>query len=210
MKKILALLLVTVLALSFVGCETAGTESSSSSSETSSSSAVSETESSETESSETPSSEAEESSESSESEESSAIALGEKGTLGDWEVTVSKVEFLDTIKDGDFLNFTPEEGNKFAVVSVTIANQGKSSDTFLPSVGFGDDISTKLLYADGYEFSSTYLLGYDLDLHDSTLNPLSSKDGIIAFKVPQQVVDDAESPLLIQFDGPATVTFNLR
>lgn len=141
---------------------------------------------------------------------SETLSLGETGTLGDWEVTVSKIEFLDSIQNGDFISFNPDEGNKFAVVSLTISNQGKESDTFLPSIGMGDDVSAKILYGDGYEFSSTYLLGYELELHDASLNPLSSKDGIIAFEVPQQVVDDTESPLSIQFDGPGAVTFNLR
>ena len=109
-----------------------------------------------------------------------------------------------------FLGFNPDEGNKYIQVFVSITNNGKSSDTFLPSYGFGNDVRVKLLYGDGYEYSSSVLLGYDNDLHDSHLNPLSSVDKEIAFSVPEKV-SSSEEELLVEFSsGKTSVTFKIR
>ena len=69
--------------------------------------------------------------------------------------------------------------NQYAQIAATVSNKGKQTDKFLPSFGFGDDVSVKLLFGDGYEFSATQLLGYDKDLHDASINPLSSQEGEI-------------------------------
>ena len=73
-----------------------------------------------------------------------------------------------------------------------------------------DDVSAKVLYGDGYEFSLTQLMGYSKDLISSTINPLSTKEGDIAFELPNSVADSTE-PLIIQFSaGNDKVNFALR
>ncbi len=96
------------------------------------------------------------------------------------------------------------------LVTATAENTGKEADTFLPSFGLNDDVSAKVLYGDGYEFSLTQLLGYSKDLINSTINPLSSKEGDIAFELPNSVADSTE-PLIIEFSsGNNNVDFALR
>lgn len=131
---------------------------------------------------------------------SSSLNLGESATLGDWEITVTNMELLDSIPNS-YGSFNPDSGNKFLVVSVTVTNNGKTADSFLPSFSFGEDVNAKVLYSDGYEFSATRLLAYDKDLHDKTLNPLSSVDGEIAFQVPEIVSSSTEEPLTLHFSA---------
>lgn len=126
------------------------------------------------------------------------FSTGSEIALGDWAITVTGMDFAPTIPNGDYMEFTPEEGNQFLVVHISITNNGKESDTFLPSFSINGDVTTRVLYGDGYEFSSTSLLGYDKEMHDSALNPLSSKEGDIAFDVPQTLVDSTD-PLFVAF-----------
>lgn len=128
----------------------------------------------------------------------SALATGTEFSLGDWAITVSSMEFLSVIPNG-YLQFEPTEGNQFLIVHTSVTNNGKESDTFLPSFAITGDVTATVLFGDGYEFTPTSLLGYEDGLHDTALNPLSTKEGVIAFDVPQTVVDSTD-PLTIMFD----------
>ena len=61
-----------------------------------------------------------------------------------------------------------------------------------------------------YEYQLTNLIGLDTTLIDSTMNPLTSKEGIIAFEAPDAVVSGAESLILIFNSGEQSVNFSLR
>ena len=122
-------------------------------------------------------------------EEEIIYSIGETAQLKDWEITVTNAKTVDSIS-GEYMVFNPnDEGNTFAQIFVTVDNKGKQAGKFLPSFGYGDDVSVKLLYGDGYEFISTQLLGYNNDLHDSSINPLSSQSGEIAFEIPDAVAN---------------------
>ncbi len=108
-------------------------------------------------------------------EEGAPYALGNSADLKDWSINVTDVKIVDSIA-GSLGSFSPkEEGNTYVQVFVTVKNTGKTADSFLPSFCIGDDVNAKVLYSDGYEFTASNLLGYTNDLHDSTINPLSSK-----------------------------------
>ncbi len=143
-------------------------------------------------------------------EEGAPYALGNSADLKDWSINVTDVKIVDSIA-GSLGSFSPkEEGNTYVQVFVTVENTGKTADSFLPSFCIGDDVNAKVLYSDGYEFTASNLLGYTNDLHDSTINPLSSKTGEIVYEIPSEVVN-SEEPLLLQFSsGNDTVAFNLR
>lgn len=143
-------------------------------------------------------------------EEGAPYALGNSADLKDWSINVTDVKIVDSIA-GSLGSFSPkEEGNTYVQVFVTVKNTGKTADSFLPSFCIGDDVNAKVLYSDGYEFTASNLLGYTNDLHDSTINPLSSKTGEIVYEIPSEVVN-SEEPLLLQFSsGNDTVAFNLR
>lgn len=145
-----------------------------------------------------------------ETEASSTVTpMGEVATLKDWNITITNMQMLDSIDNG-YGSFVPDEGNKYMLVSAAIENIGKTAGTFLPSFGMNDDVSVKVLYGDGYEFSLTQLLGYQKDLINSTVNPLSSKEGDMAFEVPNSVAEATES-IIIEFNaGKDKVAFSLR
>ena len=82
--------------------------------------------------------------------------------------------------------------------------------TIANNIGYGDDVSAKLLYGDGYEFSATNLMGYSNEMHDASINPLSSQSGEIAFEIPESVVNSTDE-ILIQFSsGNDKIQFKVR
>lgn len=137
------------------------------------------------------------------------IQIGEVGALGDWSVSVTSVQTVDSIPDG-YGTFAPDEGNKYLVVSLSVSNNGKEADTFLPSFGMGNDVQAKILYDDGYEFSATHLLGYSKSLHDQSLNPLSTKDGDIAFEIPDSVSASTDELILQLKAGNSDLNIKVR
>lgn len=137
-------------------------------------------------------------------------ALGETITLGDWSITASAMNFSKTISVNELMQYTADEGNQYLVVTGTVTNQAKQAESFLPSFNMGTDVSAKVIFGDGYEFSNTMLVGYDRSLADASLNPLSSKEGDIAFEVPESVVNSTESLTLIFELGEEQVSYQLR
>lgn len=136
--------------------------------------------------------------------------MGDNIEFKDWGIVVTNMQIVESIA-ADYGVFEPnEEGNKYAQVFVTVTNNGKEADSFLPIVGYGDDINAKMIYGDGYEFSATNLLGYNADLHSTSINPLSSKEGEIAFEIPESVAN-ASDEMFIQFkSGNDTVKVKIR
>ena len=104
--------------------------------------------------------------------EAETVAIGTPAVIGNWTVTVDNVQTLDSVPD-EYGQFNADEGNKYLLISLTAANDGKEADTFMPSYGMSNDISAKVLYGDGYEFTQTQLLGYSKSMMNSTINPLS-------------------------------------
>ncbi len=122
-----------------------------------------------------------------EEQEKDILDLGKKSKLTDWTVTVNKAEIRAKIQDGQFYAFKPDKGNKFIYITATVRNNGKKKSTFLPTVVYDDSLDATLYYEDKYEYSATNLLGYDKDLHQQNINPLTKKKGVIAFEVPKKV-----------------------
>ena len=137
------------------------------------------------------------------------LSINETGSLGDWDITVTSFDIVDNVPYS-FGSFNPDEGNKYAIASVHIENKGKNADKFLPSFGLSSDVRCKITYGDGYEFSATQLMGYDKDLHDTTLNPLSSSDGEIAFTLPDTVVNDSGDLILCFTQDKNTLNIKVR
>lgn len=116
------------------------------------------------------------------------LKLGKKGTTGDWKICVKKAEKKAQIKNGTYRVFKPDKGDQFICITATVRNNGKKKDTFLPKVGYKDKMLTATLYyKNKYEYQPLELFSYDKDLVASSVNPLTSKSGIIAFEVPKKV-----------------------
>lgn len=141
--------------------------------------------------------------------EPSALSVGEEVALNNWLITVTSFDVVSEIA-GDYGYFSPDEGNQFGVVSLSVTNNGKEADTFLPSFAFGSDVRAKILYDTDYEYTSTSLLAHSSDMHDSSMNPLTSQSGIIAFQLPDVVVDGDGSLVLVFSAELESVEFVLR
>lgn len=135
--------------------------------------------------------------------------IGETGTIGDWSITISNMQISDSISV-DYGSYSPDDGNKYLILSGKVENNGKESATFLPMIGTNKDINAKILYGDGYEFTASNFLGYDNDLHDSSINPLSSKEGDITFEIPDSVAGSDEELLLKLSADSNELIFKIR
>ncbi|MCH5203097.1 MAG: DUF4352 domain-containing protein [Oscillospiraceae bacterium] len=126
--------------------------------------------------------------------------IGETVNIDDWEITVNSVEIADKINNKTYgtvtTYFSPEEGSKYVVFSISVKNTGTEVSTFLPSFSVGDTVTTKVEYKE-YSFKSTNLLGHSDDLHMTSLNPLSSKTGIVAFEIADEVINDFDEIRLV-------------
>ncbi len=122
--------------------------------------------------------------------------MGDAVTLGNWEITVDSVEVKDKIMAaGGYGSYTPDKGNKYVVIHMTVKNTGKEMDSFLPSFSSVNDVRADVLYQDDYSFSASQLLGESDDLHDSSVNPLSQKTGYIAFEIAEDAANSGELEL---------------
>lgn len=140
----------------------------------------------------------------------SVLSIGDEGSLKDWTIIVTNAEVTDSIKENDYYGFSPEEGNKYLAIDITATNNGKNAATFLPSYGLGDDISAKVLYQGDYEFSATNLLGYSKSIFDTSINPLSTKSGMVAFELPDSVASADEELILVISAGKTNLQFKVR
>lgn len=116
------------------------------------------------------------------------LALGKKGTVGDWKVCVKKAAVKKKIQNGSYRYFKPGKGNQFVQLTMSVKNNGKKEAEFLPSVGYENKtVTATLCYKKDYEYKPTRLFSYDKDLTTKKIEPLASKSGIIVFEVPKKV-----------------------
>lgn len=139
----------------------------------------------------------------------SEIPMGQTATIDCWDITVSQMQILDAVSNG-YGQFEPGEGNKYLLISLSAANNGKESASFLPSFSMTDDIRAKLIYGDGYEFDQTNLIGYDRSMLDCVVNPLSSAEGDIAFEIPNTVAESTDKMILEFSCGNDKLDFVIR
>ncbi len=133
---------------------------------------------------------------------------GDTVMLGDWEITLLGCEIPEKVSVNQYLSFKADDGNKYVIVTLTVKNTATTADNFLPSFSMGNDVSAKLLYQGEYEFSATNLLGHSDELHDKTLNPLSTAEGLIAFKVADEAAVLEELELKLS-QGKESVVYRL-
>lgn len=116
------------------------------------------------------------------------VALGKKGTVGDWQFCVKKAAAKKQIKSSDYLGFKPSKGNTFIVLTMSVRNNGKEAETAFPRMGLENKMIQAILYYDGeYEYKPTQLLSYDKDLMTKKIQPLTTKNGVVAYEVPKKV-----------------------
>ena len=133
---------------------------------------------------------------------------GDTVMLGNWEITLVGCEITEGVQNGAYTVFKADEGNRYVVVTLTVKNTGTTSDRFLPSFSMGDGVRAKLLYQGEYEFSATNLLGHSDELHDKSLNPLSSVEGLIAFQIAEDAAV-ADELVLTLSEGSESVKYDL-
>ena len=122
-----------------------------------------------------------------EAAEVETVKLGKTVKLGDWKVTVSKVQTKNKIPYSSYMVYKPSKGSTFLCISMKVQNKGKKEDTFLPRFGYENEDNFATLYFNDYEYQASALTSYDKDLLDEAIKPLTKKNGIIVFEVPKKV-----------------------
>lgn len=136
-------------------------------------------------------------------------AVGDTVSIGGFDVTVNSTEFISEIAQSKYHGFKPDEGNVYLSVSMTVKNTATEAQTFAPIVSTRKE-SIKAIYDSSYEFSGVNLLGYDEDIHDSHLNPLSSTTGKYVFSVAEEVETSGKPLELVITIGEESATYSLR
>jgi hypothetical protein len=127
------------------------------------------------------------------------VALGETGTTGDWEVTVTGIETRSSYTDE--FDFTEYPQGEFQVVAMEVTNLGAEATMF-------DASEALTLYdTDGNAHSVDFnLLG---DFAYTDINPGNSLSGEAVVDVPEGTeVSELEIVDPFTFDDPLTVTVN--
>ena len=127
--------------------------------------------------------------------------------IGTWEVSFINANFQKSISSGFLTEFKAEEGSQFLVIKLKVTNKGKKMNTFLPAFSVGDDVNVKVFH-DEYTFSASNLIGLSNDLHYTYLNPLESKEGIIAFSIPEDIIQKGNLVFVIT-SGQNDLTFTV-
>ena len=118
--------------------------------------------------------------------------------------SAESIIFRDTTFGTSDTTRSPEEGNKFLLVNLTLKNTAKEREFFTLRDSFD---GTELLYYDGYKFTSGYVSGnteyYDnMDMDAIEVEALKQVDGQIAFDVPAEVVDSGKPLYLHMYTDP--------
>lgn len=113
--------------------------------------------------------------------------IGDTITTETWEFTVKSIASTDEISIG-YGTYRPDEGDKYVLVELAVKNISKKDEWFMPSVVSSKDLKVVLMYED-YTFKATKLLGYNEDLLQIKINPLSERTGNIVFRIASDVAD---------------------
>ncbi|WP_307851234.1 DUF4352 domain-containing protein [Nocardiopsis sp. MG754419] len=102
------------------------------------------------------------------------VAVGEVGTVGQWEVTVESVETTDTFDDGGTEQVPQGE---FLVVTMTVLNSGDEATIF-------DESGVTVVDSDGNTHMASGQTG-EQSLFLEQINPGNSVTGEVVFDVPE-------------------------
>ena len=151
------------------------------------------------------------------------IAIGETATIGGWEITVTSIEYAPELKAQTenmmgSNTIAAGEGKQFVIVNAQLKNTAENLEMFLPDTPYSEYTKEALIYDGKYEYSG-YSTASALNIYSSlvhtTVSPLETKTGYIAFAVPNEVVE-SEKPLQLKIEQEKdyktldSITFNLR
>lgn len=134
-----------------------------------------------------------------------AYKVGDKFTLGNWEVVLDSFEFNQKVSD-EYFSSSADEGNKFLVLNYTVTNQGTEADNFTSLIG---GVEMKALFQDKYEYTYTVTM-IEKDLSNENIKPLSSKAGFVVMEVPDTVATSEDALILKLAKDKDKATINLR
>ena len=156
-------------------------------------------------------------------EDVKTIAIGETATIGGWEITVTSIEYAPELKAQTenmmgSNTIAAGEGKQFVIVNAQLKNTAENLEMFLPDTPYSEYTKETLIYDGKYEYSG-YSTASALNIYSSlvhtTVSPLETKAGYIAFAVPNEVVE-SEKPLQLKIEQEKdyktldSITFNLR
>ncbi len=139
------------------------------------------------------------------------LSLKQKGTIGDWEVTVKKLEVKRKIANGKYRYFQAKKGKTYAVFHTTVKNNGEKADTFVPFVGYANKVvQIKLLDQDQNEYKVTQLMAYDKDLVSETIQASAKKSGVLAFEIPKKAGKNKKKLVLSFEKGDEKLLYSME
>lgn len=120
--------------------------------------------------------------------------MEETVSLGGWDITCHSCEILDNFVEGDYI-YTPDKGNQFARLKLTVTNPGSEEKTFLPMWYYiGSDTLVQVTDSSFEEFyDCVNVLDLDTCLADTSIKPGESAQGELIFQLPDEFVEEADT-----------------
>ena len=138
-------------------------------------------------------------------------ALGQPVTINDWEVTVDDVSVVQSVED-KMATFTPDEDtDQFLSVALTIKNNDSKKRVFSPmDKETSEAVIITLINDDKYEYEPTMLSGYEEELFNSVVDPISTKTGKLHFSYPKDMGDLTDNMVIriVSGENEADISLN--
>lgn len=124
----------------------------------------------------------------------SELAKDEPVIFGNWEITYHSAKIVKEFESGYFI-YTAKDGHQFVMADLTVTNRGLQSDTFLPMLYYINEDPIVQIADSSREnlYDCVDALSYSACLNGNTLDPSESKDGVVLFEIPDELVQSGEA-----------------
>ena len=133
--------------------------------------------------------------------------IGETASFEQFEITVGDFEITERFETSSFY-FTPDEGNQFVVVDLTVANIGTENQVLLRTATTANDTRATIVHESGDTFniinvhSGRNLLGTRIAAGEAD-------EGFIIFEISQSAAEAGELGLMFHNAGTGSLVFYL-
>ena len=116
------------------------------------------------------------------------VVIDATAVLEDLEITLQSIIITKELQLMHFSLFKAEEGYKYVVVNLELKNIGENLNVFLPISIFNEEKTATLVYSRRRQFKSMLLLILPGDLHGKRIEPQTSTEGFIVFRVEEDAL----------------------
>lgn len=125
----------------------------------------------------------------------SSNIVGTTITGGNFDISIKSIDIVEYISLGGGRGYTASPGNHIVIFDVTVRNNGTRAERLLGRVN-----SPRIIFDGGFIYNPVIMRNHPDELHGVTIQPLASRNGIIAFNIPIDVITSGK-PFMFTFFG---------